>query len=83
MLSQNAQYFWKLETPFSSRIPIFVKLILFSRYLGGNVYLFALEVSSMLYKNAMLGIFGEWNSSFYFQNLYFYEINAHCPIFKG
>ena len=28
----------------------------------------------------MIDIFGDLNPRFYFQNLYFYEINSHCPI---
>ena len=55
MLYENNWYFWRLEPPppvFTSRISIFAKLILFSRYLGGNVYPFASEPSPMLYENA-------------------------------
>ena len=37
---------------FTSRMLISAKLILFSRYLGGNLYTFASEASPMLYGNA-------------------------------
>ena len=55
--------FGDLNPRFYFRISIFKKLILIFRYLGGNLYPFALETSPMLMK--IIDIFGDLNPRFY------------------